>query len=545
MQLYLAEANNPQVSSWYSSQDIVKLFEWMSDEVKDPKFFPKINRKFHRDWKAIEPFIKKEKNLATLEELKNFREAVVKFYWPYTIMCVLPNIPQMVEKYTKIAMGIRESTQNLVNDIDDVFLEFFNREFPRYRDIGHYLTAQEVFSLKKAKFSELKLFQIRERRDEGYLLFNDTPYFYSELSKILRKNNIELQDYKPKKIILTKEHSREYSLFRLASWRNSMGIELNKLVGLGQEKACAIYEGKDLVSVYYEPDELKKVFGAVLGKCSDPESIKKEIETFLNLFEKLKRYYTGQKKIQSIEELKTVQELYSLVWAYIAIMFIIPHLAVDKEIQQLALEARAQTQEYNETPEEIFSEALERFFPKLKGQTRFILPEEIWSKEVENTEKMLKKIKQREKGFIFYKNKLYTGNLKDNLDKLGLELVDTESAVSGKIKKGEENELRGQTAFRGKIRGRVRVISSIKYLDEVQEGDILVASMTMPKYLPAMKKATAFVTDEGGITCHAAIIAREMKKPCIIGTKIATQILKDGDVVEVDADNGIVKILGK
>jgi pyruvate,water dikinase len=58
-----------------------------------------------------------------------------------------------------------------------------------------------------------------------------------------------------------------------------------------------------------------------------------------------------------------------------------------------------------------------------------------------------------------------------------------------------------------------------------------------------MKRASAFITDEGGITCHAAIVARELKKPCIIGTKIATQVLKDGDEVEVDAERGIVRII--
>ena len=67
--------------------------------------------------------------------------------------------------------------------------------------------------------------------------------------------------------------------------------------------------------------------------------------------------------------------------------------------------------------------------------------------------------------------------------------------------------------------------------------------MIKPDYLSAMKKAVAFVTDEGGITCHAAIVARELNKPCIIGTKIATKVLKDGDEVEVDADKGVVKIL--
>ena len=58
-----------------------------------------------------------------------------------------------------------------------------------------------------------------------------------------------------------------------------------------------------------------------------------------------------------------------------------------------------------------------------------------------------------------------------------------------------------------------------------------------------MEKAAAFVTDEGGITCHAAIVSREMNKPCIIGTKAATKLLKDGDRVAVDADAGIVRIL--
>ena len=69
--------------------------------------------------------------------------------------------------------------------------------------------------------------------------------------------------------------------------------------------------------------------------------------------------------------------------------------------------------------------------------------------------------------------------------------------------------------------------------------------MTTPNFIPALERAIAFVTDEGGVTCHTAIIAREMKKPCIVGTKIATKAIKDGDYIEVDADKGIVKIIKK
>ena len=103
------------------------------------------------------------------------------------------------------------------------------------------------------------------------------------------------------------------------------------------------------------------------------------------------------------------------------------------------------------------------------------------------------------------------------------------------------SKLLGQIASKGLATGQVKLIFSRNDLDKLKSGDILVSSMTTPEMIPAMKRAAAFVTDEGGITCHAAIISREMKKPCIIGTKIATKVFKDGDLLEVDANKGIVK----
>lgn len=104
--------------------------------------------------------------------------------------------------------------------------------------------------------------------------------------------------------------------------------------------------------------------------------------------------------------------------------------------------------------------------------------------------------------------------------------------------------LKGKIAFPGKAAGRVVVIRDIQTeASRFREGDVLVTGMTRPEYVYLMKMASAIVTDEGGITCHAAIVAREMKKPCVIGTKVATQVLKDGDMVEVDAEKGIVRVL--
>jgi len=101
--------------------------------------------------------------------------------------------------------------------------------------------------------------------------------------------------------------------------------------------------------------------------------------------------------------------------------------------------------------------------------------------------------------------------------------------------------LKGRVAYKGKAVGRVRIIKNKSQIATFRKGEILVSSMTTPIFLQAMNKASAIITDEGGVTCHAAVVAREIKKPCIIGTKIATQVLQNGDLVEVDAERGIIK----
>lgn len=108
---------------------------------------------------------------------------------------------------------------------------------------------------------------------------------------------------------------------------------------------------------------------------------------------------------------------------------------------------------------------------------------------------------------------------------------------------GKQTELKGAIAFNGVVSGPVKVVMTADEIGKVKKGDILVAPTTAPSFIFGMEKAAAFVTDEGGITSHAAIVAREMKKPCIIGTKIATKVFKDGDMVEVDADKGVVRRL--
>jgi phosphohistidine swiveling domain-containing protein len=127
----------------------------------------------------------------------------------------------------------------------------------------------------------------------------------------------------------------------------------------------------------------------------------------------------------------------------------------------------------------------------------------------------------------------------------GKDAVESLAAKENLTKKEiiKEETIKGAIAFKGKVTGVARIILTQEDSKNLKDGEVLVASMTTPAYIDAMRRAAAFVTDEGGSLCHAAIVAREFKKPCIVGTKNATEMISDGDMVEVDAENGIVKIL--
>lgn len=154
--------------------------------------------------------------------------------------------------------------------------------------------------------------------------------------------------------------------------------------------------------------------------------------------------------------------------------------------------------------------------------------------------KLLKKdLVQRKKGAFFWQQKrgelVATGNLYRDFLK-------TQKKLEAKLK-FRGSELHGSIANTGNVIGQVSICKTVSSIPKVKKGNILVASMTRPELMPAIKKAAAIVTDEGGITCHASIVARELNIPAVIGTRIATQVLKDGMLVEVKGNHGVVKIL--
>ncbi|MBU0471999.1 MAG: hypothetical protein KKF89_00330 [Nanoarchaeota archaeon] len=151
----------------------------------------------------------------------------------------------------------------------------------------------------------------------------------------------------------------------------------------------------------------------------------------------------------------------------------------------------------------------------------------------------VEKIKERKEGFISY----YIARKNSGKNYYGKEAnAIAERYTTIKVDLNLK-EIKGMVVSKGKVKGKVKILSGARHFDSFREGEILVTAMTSPEFVVAMRKAKAIVTDEGGMTCHAAIVARELGIPCIVGTKIATRALKDGDLVEVDANKGVVRKL--
>ncbi|MBV9349563.1 MAG: hypothetical protein JO026_02330, partial [Patescibacteria group bacterium] len=124
------------------------------------------------------------------------------------------------------------------------------------------------------------------------------------------------------------------------------------------------------------------------------------------------------------------------------------------------------------------------------------------------------------------------------------EIGKIEKLIAGKSAFGSDI-LHGTTSMKGHARGAVRIIENPREAGIFNDGDILVTSMTNPDFLPLIKRAGAIVTEAGGVLSHAAIVSRELKKPCILNVKGALSHLKNGDNVEVDADGGTIRILDR
>ena len=314
-------------------------------------------------------------------------------------------------------------------------------------------------------------------------------------------------------------------------------IEKENLIGLFQEKETreileCLKENKKIMGLlkeqrkgfhwihnnYFEVKELKEVF--FLGELKELIKNRERAEEELKNISKEKKLVKVEKE-KILKELKFGSDFKSLVelidefafWADNRKKY---NLIADYYIYQFLKEASRRSH----LPVSLLRNMHPQQLPKaLEGKVD------------------VKDLKEKEEAYLFLleggKVRLFQGRQAKekikNLQKLDINK--------------QTNEIRGKCGSLGLVTGKVKIIRSASEIDKLNEGEILVTSMTRPEFVPAMKKAGGIITDEGGVTCHAAIISRELKKPCVIATKIATKVLKDNEMVEIRAHHGLIKRL--
>jgi phosphohistidine swiveling domain-containing protein len=283
-----------------------------------------------------------------------------------------------------------------------------------------------------------------------------------------------------------------------------------------------IWENKKAIQWY--KDELLK------RNKTDKYFFEKSVKRYKEIINQLD-FYWQKKYLNSTNELKKFIRLMDLGTKYFLIYY---YSCVDvrnpQHIKNKAINIR-RVDLFYDASDRLIRQTIHYLYPYISYNQALSLVYTEISKPPE-----INILRQRLKNSVFIPEKyLKIETLKD--------FTQTNQQYLFKVENVDSNikVLKGRVAYKGKVVGRVRILKNKSQIATFKQGEILVSAMTTPVFLPAMKKAAAIVTDEGGITCHAAVVAREIKKPCIIGTKIATQILKTGDVVEVDAERGIIK----
>ncbi|OHB21996.1 MAG: hypothetical protein A2939_00690 [Parcubacteria group bacterium RIFCSPLOWO2_01_FULL_48_18] len=341
-----------------------------------------------------------------------------------------------------------------------------------------------------------------------------------------------------KKPFYEKVFARDFCLPLIEAWCRAESTDPRQWTKRQQPKhPYIIFERtNDTVNCYMDltgVEWIKSELTTLVAK--DSKFVRSTVDNFYQRTARLKPIW-DKENILGLKELKGFIRQLNDSWAWFeAVWWLIELLSGDKDNFEVLKKARVTTDGIASGSDAVIRKSLQKAFPRLGKYASFLLMEEIYSENIPS----LAELQKRARGYFYTNAQLFTKRTIDDIEKefnVRIERVSMD---------GIKNGFTGEIAYPGIVRGVVRRIMGREAIPSFLDGEILVSSMTTPDFLPAMQKAAAFITDEGGITCHAAIMARELQKSCIIGTKIATQVLKDGDFVEVDANNGIVRILDR
>lgn len=342
---------------------------------------------------------------------------------------------------------------------------------------------------------------------------------------------------------LSNIYSREKTLFYFTMWNDSDRKGYVEYLNYEiKNNLFIIKPAGQKGSVWYDMKELDVIEQKVQEKLHNDSTLVSRLQARLNTeWETLRPYLLKEKTIQSGDELEVYYTALVNWWSAMNTAFRVPDMeGVAPEVKKLFLDYRTESEKYTEQMNKTFVAFWDEQFPELADLLFFIAPHEaIACANGALSAEALQTISERKNGCILLNEILHP------IAALEIKLTEQDLQLE-KVEISENETIQGSVAYKVSelITGTVRIISGFKDMGDFQQGEILVTEMTNPDYVPIMKLAAAIVTDEGGITCHAAIASRELKVPCVIGTKVATKLLKNGDIIEVDASSGIIKIIG-
>lgn len=325
--------------------------------------------------------------------------------------------------------------------------------------------------------------------------------------------------------------SRSVPLVMLEYWYQGEAIALDKFTEgtMFFDPVYYCYKTKD-VGVFYD--------------FTSPKQSMSDLATYINSHQKkyaveLKKFEANKTKLVKllscpIESRGEVTEVFNIIvgmWPVITTAVLYGNLN-EHEFSEESRKLRRESDVYEYKVAMSIIDWAERTHGLKRDRALLMTLKELLAGEDE-------RVDTRKTGFIMIDGGVIDGPIKPDevFEKYGIELLDR--VIVNDI----EISVKGMVAYKGVAQGKVVVLRSVEDLERVTKESIIVATMTLPDYMSALRIARGIVTDEGGITCHAAIVARELKKPCIVGTHTATQVFKEGDTIRIDANNGVAERL--
>jgi len=518
---------------WYEKKEFEELKNLYIEKLKNiSPLWKQIKNLSLKSWNFLEPYAKREKIIRNNSEFLEYYKNLVGFW-----SCLNSIVFQIIdnnkinENILNSIIEFRDKTQNFTEVMSRLLTDYL-KKYPALEKIYDYVTIGEAIDVITGKMSNTNLKKIKSRVN-GCFIYDNKIYLIDQIHEILNKNNLFFEEDEISNKYFNLSYTRDRQIITQHGWFYGNTSGISKLINKKLDDIPMLYYYNDgPVEIWDNNSAVDKIQNEILEiNIKDNLFIKKiikkfnlELDSFFNL--KWKMDFTEDKK----ELVKYADKVYEMSPYYVFIYY----SAINNKTPILAKKEALKWREkdsFFENNSKFIERSLEKIYPQLRNYVLYIKKDEILNPPSAEILEKRKKHYISVPGFFDETIAIEEFLEKHPEFKFLKEGIDNSGVINGEIAQG------------GKVTGKVHILKTRENMDKVLEGEILVSPMTIPEFLPAMKRASAIVTDEGGLMSHAAIVARELKKPCIVGTKIATKVLHDGDLVEVDANEGVVKII--